>query len=44
MIRPTPQRPSSAWQEYERRKAALPPLSPAEYEAALKRIAQELGL
>lgn len=45
MIQPTPQRAPSAWQEYERRKAALPPtLSPSEYEAALRKICEELGL
>lgn len=32
------------WQEYERRKKALPPMRPAEYEEAVRRIAKELGV
>ena len=32
------------WQEYERRKAGLDHSSPVDYEAALKAIADELGI
>lgn len=30
--------------EYERRKKALPPMSPQEYEAAIREICRELGI
>ena len=30
--------------EYERRKAALPPMSSQEYEAAIREICRELGI
>ena len=30
--------------EYERRKKALPPMSPEEYEAAIREICRELGI
>ncbi len=32
------------WMEYERRKALLRDLPPAEYEQAVRRIAEELGI
>ncbi len=32
------------WTEYERLKAALPPMEPNEYEKAIKEIAERLGL
>lgn len=32
------------WAEYERRKKALPPMDPDEYERAIKIICEELGI
>lgn len=32
------------WREYERRKMALPPMPADEYEDAIRKIAQDLGL
>jgi hypothetical protein len=32
------------WTEYERRKAALPHMTPREYEAAILAICEELGI
>ena len=32
------------WQEYEDRKAMLPEMSPEDYEAAIMRICEELGI
>ena len=37
-------REGDEWREYERRKAALPDLTPDEYERACREIAEELGL
>ena len=36
------QRGTNKWQEYERRKNALPPLPPREYDAAIRRICREV--
>lgn len=39
------EKPKNPWKEYERRKAELPEgLSADEYQAACKRIADELGI
>jgi len=35
---------SNKWAEYERRKRELPPMSPQEYEAAIKEICRELRI
>lgn len=32
------------WEEYKRRKAALPPMSSQEYEAAIREICRELKI
>ena len=32
------------YREYERRKKALPPMSPEEYERAVREICRELGI
>lgn len=42
--RPKPTTKRDPWQEYERRKRALPPMPADEYEAAVRKIAQELGV
>lgn len=35
---------SNKWAEFERRKRALPPMSPQEYERAVREICRELGI
>ena len=35
---------SNKWAEYERRKKALPPMSPEEYERVVKEICRELRI